>query len=157
MGTTIIPQGTALPLALLLTDGDPSKYPRVELYTPTGTSLGVVDLIHRNHGLYTPSGTTVMTTDAYVVGVYITYDDAGHTVESAAHLRSSEIYVQARYVELTDVVDGAVTVQTALARANAMASGKIVKSGGNQYAYRNSTDSANLFVLEDNDSERTPL
>ena len=58
---------------------------------------------------------------------------------------------------LTDVVDGSITVGTALARANAMASGKIVKSGGNQYAYRNNTDSATLFTLEDNDSERTPL
>ena len=157
MGTTIIPQGTTLPLALLLTDGDASKYPRMELYTPVGALLATIDLTHRAHGLYTPTATEVMTTDDYVVGVYIIYDDAGHTIESAAHLRSSEIFAQGRYMELTDVVDGSVTVGTALARANAMAAGKIVKSGGNQYAYRNSTDSVDLFVLEDNDNERTPL
>ena len=155
MGATIIPEGSDLPLTLALEDGATGKFPQVTLFSPIGTILSTHDLPHVGLGVYTAAG-VVMPAQDFVTALYIIYDDAGHTVESATYLRSSETFVQAAYVKADTPIDGPIDLQTALARVNSMASGRVVQTLGNRYTYRNATNTADLFTNEDNTTERTP-
>lgn len=60
------------------------------------------------------------------------------------------------YDELGESVDGSITARDALANANAMARGKILRSG-NDFAHRNNADDATLFTNQKSDTERTPI
>jgi hypothetical protein len=60
------------------------------------------------------------------------------------------------YDELGESVDGTITARDALANANAMARGKIIRSG-NDFAHRNNADDATLFTNQKSDTERTPI
>jgi len=156
MSVTVVRQGSPLPLSLTLEDGATTRYPLARLYAQDGTLLGTHSLTHRAFGLYT-NDSVVMTSDDFVSVVYIVYDDAAHTVESPNHLRASDIFAQPDALHADDVIDGSVTVSAVLARANAAAAGKIVRTLGNRYTYRNADDTADLFTLIDNDTERTPV
>jgi len=154
--STLIRQGDTLPLSLQLPDGVTSKYPQADIYSVAGALLTTVDLVHRATGLYTVD-TENMPAQDFVTVVYTVYDDAGHTIVSATYDRTSEVFVRAAFIALGDLVDGTVTVQTALARANAAAAGKVVRTMGNRYEYRNDADTGALFTNIDNDTERTPV
>ena len=155
--STLLRFGDPLPLALVLPDGNTGKFPQAEIYQPgSATPLTTVDLAHLANGVYVVTGQTMPDFD-YVLVLFITYNDAGHTIESSTHTRASETYVQSTFLREDDSVDGAITVKDALANANAMARGKITRIGTNQYAYRDSADGATLFTNEDNESERTPV
>jgi len=154
--STLIRQGDTLPLSLQLPDGVTTKYPQADIYGASGGHLTTVDLVHRATGLYTVD-TEAMPAEDFVTVVYTVYDDAGHTIVSGSYNRTSEVFVAALFVVLTDGVDGSITVQAALARANAAASGRVVRTMGNRYEYRNNANSAPLFTNIDNDTERTPL
>lgn len=156
MGTTIIAEGAELPISVAMEDGNTGVYPRATLFSPSGTILGIYDLVHRSIGVYTITG-VAMPAETFVTVLYVIYDDAGHTTESATYLRSSEVFALASYIQSTTVVDGTIDVQTALARLNSMAAGKIVQTLGNRYAYRNESDTVTLFTNEDNTTERTPV
>lgn len=156
MGATIIRPGSPLPLSLSLEDGDVTKFPQARVYAPDGTLLGTHDLTHRALGLYT-NDTETMFNEDFVTVLYIVYNNAGHTVESTEHLRASEVFAQPDALHIADVVDGTITVGDSLARTNAAASGKVVRTLGNNYTYRNNADDGDLFTNVDNDTERTPL
>lgn len=53
-------------------------------------------------------------------------------------------------------VDGTITAEDALANTNAMARGKIVRTG-NDFAHRNNADDATLFTNQKSNTERTPI
>jgi len=81
--------GTAVPIALILEDGNELQFPQAEIYaqgatTPTAT----IDLGHKARGSYEADWTPI------VVGTYravfITYADAGHTIENIVYSRAIE-------------------------------------------------------------------
>ena len=156
MSSTLVRVGENLPVSLLLFDGAAGKYPQVILYREDGTALGTHSLVHRANGLYTLSVSVVMPNEEFVIGVFITYDDAIHTIESATHIRVSDVFMRSAYVALTDLIDAAVDVSTILLRLNALAKGKIVRTS-NTYAYRDEADAVTLFSNQDGINERLPV
>lgn len=81
--------GTAVPLVLLLSDGNESQYPQAEVYAEGGTTpVATLDLPHKAQGRYeddwTPSSTGV-----YSV-IYIVYSDSGHTTENTSYSREAD-------------------------------------------------------------------
>ena len=146
--------GDSLPLALVLPDGAVGKFPQAEVYGLAGTLLNTYDLTHRAKGLYTNNGQT-MPAEAWVTVLYITYDNAGHSVESTAHRRTSDTFFTAAWMETGDAIDGATTVGNALANASAVARNKIIKTG-DLYTVRNRANDGDLFANTDNANERTP-
>ena len=156
MSGTLVRVGENLPVSLLLFDGATGKFPQVTLYKEDGTALSTSSLVHRANGLYTLSVSVVMPNEAFVIGVFITYDDAGHTIESATHVRVSDVYTRSAYVASDDVIDAAVDVATILKRLNALAKGKIIRTS-NTYAYRDEADAVTLFSNQDGINERLPV
>lgn len=81
--------GTAVPIAMVLEDGDETQYPRAFIYAQGGTTpVATLDLGHKALGRYeadwTPSVAGVF------AAVFIVYSDALHTVESIVYTREIE-------------------------------------------------------------------
>ena len=81
---------TPIPLTLQLWDGATDKYPQAEIRDSGGSlALGSpIDLPHVGSGLY--RDLTKSLASAQIISVtFVTYDDAGHTIESPIHQRST--------------------------------------------------------------------
>lgn len=92
MSSAILP-GQEVPIALLLEDGSEVMFPSVEIRDSTDTLLSTVNLSHVAGGLYT-GAPYVMPNDPWIVTTYITYSNAGRTVESAIHPRAIELFAR---------------------------------------------------------------
>jgi hypothetical protein len=78
--------GVAVPLSLVIDDGNTAQYPRAEIYLPNGaTPVDQVTLPHRNKGRYEQSWIPTLV-GIYVVH-YVTYTDIGHTNPSSTYSR----------------------------------------------------------------------
>lgn len=92
--------GEAVPLVMILEDGNENQYPQAEIYAPGGTSpIATVDLDHRVKGRYegswTPSSVGPFSAQFFV------YSDAGHTIENIVYVRA----VEQIFVSESDVDD----------------------------------------------------
>jgi len=81
--------GVAVPIVMVLEDGNTSMYPQAEIYAAGGTApITTLDLPHKAKGRYEASWTPPS------VGVYsalfITYADSGHLAESIVYTREVE-------------------------------------------------------------------
>lgn len=81
--------GTAVPIALILEDGNTAQFPQAEIYAQGGTTpLTTLDLDHKAQGRYEADWTP--TTAGTYSAVFIVYSDSGHTVENIRYTRSIE-------------------------------------------------------------------
>jgi len=92
--------GDAVPLVMILEDGNELQHPQAEIYAPGGTSpIATVDLPHKVKGRYEGSWTPS------AVGAYsaqfFTYSDAAHTIENIVYVRA----VEQIFVSQSDVDD----------------------------------------------------
>jgi len=81
--------GTAVPIVMILDDGNTTQFPQAEVYAAGGTvPLTTLDLLHKARGRYeasyTPSTVGVLST------VFIVYSDSGHTIENISYTREVE-------------------------------------------------------------------
>lgn len=100
-----VPFGGALNLELLLPDGNTGKYPQAHVYDSAGSEVAgsPFDLTHSANALYRNTAYTPGSAGRYSA-VYITYNDAGHTLESAKHGRAKEHFeVDSRIAEVTAI------------------------------------------------------
>lgn len=81
--------GNIVPLAMVLADGNELQYPQANVY-PEGASTpsATLNLVHKDLGRY--EATYIPTIAGIESVVYVTYSDAGHTVESAEYDRAVE-------------------------------------------------------------------
>ena len=91
MSASAILVGSSVALTLQLEDGDATKFPQAEIRNPAGTLLTTLDLAHVASGFYTNTNFTMPDED-WIAATYITYDDSGHTTESALHLRGQDVF-----------------------------------------------------------------
>jgi hypothetical protein len=155
-GSSIIIVGAAVPISLLLADGDAGKFPRAFVYDQSGALLITIDLTHSANGLYVPASVYSMPDRIFITVVFIVYDDALFAVESTKYNRVSDTFQKADYSTLASTIDGAQTLQSVLSRLNSMAAGKVVRTG-TRYAYRDEGDSSTLFTNDDQDAQRVPV
>jgi|PlaIllAssembly_1097288.scaffolds.fasta_scaffold00866_8 hypothetical protein len=81
--------GEPAALVLILEDGNTLMYPQVEVYASgSSTPLATVDLAHRAKGHY--EGIWTPATVGSYTALFITYADAGHSVESMLYTREGE-------------------------------------------------------------------
>jgi hypothetical protein len=81
--------GTAVPIVMILEDGNQSQFPQAEIYQAGGTlPITVLDLPHKSRGRYESSWTPPL------VGVYsavfTVYADSAHTIENITYTREVE-------------------------------------------------------------------
>ena len=81
--------GTAVPIAMILEDGNSTQFPQAEIYVVGGTlPISVLNLAHKAQGRYEAIWAPPL------VGVYsavfITYADAAHTIENITYSREME-------------------------------------------------------------------
>lgn len=89
-------------LRLQLADGDSGKFPQGEVYDSSGSLISTIDLIHQANGLYQAPVTFTSVGEFDVV--FITYNNAGHTVESGRHKRTADAYTVTEQVALSSEV-----------------------------------------------------
>jgi len=92
--------GVAVPLVMVLTDGNELQYPQAEIYAPGGTvPLSTIDIDHKVRGRYegswTPSAVGAFSAHFFV------YADAPHSVENIVYERA----VEQIFVTQSDVDD----------------------------------------------------
>jgi len=81
--------GEAVPIAMILDDGNELQYPQAEIYEPGAVvPTATLDLLHKVRGRYEESWTP-SAVGAYSA-VFIVYSDAAHTVENIVYERSIE-------------------------------------------------------------------
>lgn len=81
--------GDAVPLVMILEDGNELQHPQAEIYEPGGTSpVATVDLSHKVKGRYegswTPSAVGAFSAQFFV------YSDVGHAIENIVYVRAVE-------------------------------------------------------------------
>lgn len=81
--------GDTVGLELALQDGDGGKFPQASIYNAAGSLQITLDLTHTALGLYQVNWTSSEIEGHYSV-IYITYNDAGHTIESNKHGRVTD-------------------------------------------------------------------
>ena len=82
-------KGEAVYLVMNLAEGDEGLYPQAEIYEAgTSTKVTTVSLTHRAKGVY--DGTWTPAATGYFTALFITYIDAGHTVEYIVYGRATE-------------------------------------------------------------------
>ena len=97
----------ATTLSLQLEDGDATKHPQGTVYNDAGTPLSTEDLSHVAQGHYTAPFTFTILGDFFVV--YVVYDDAGHTTESANFFRSEDRFRVSEVEPKIDSIDSNVS------------------------------------------------
>lgn len=81
--------GTAVPLAMILEDGNVAQFPQAEIYAAGGTlPLSVLDLVHKAQGRYEASWTPPLV--GVYAAIFIVYSDAAHTIENIVYTREIE-------------------------------------------------------------------
>jgi len=86
--------GNPLPLELLLSDGDATKFPQAivrDIATGTPVAGSPFDLTHLGEGLYRYTSFTPTATGNFRA-VFIVYEEVGHTTESVAYPRSTDSF-----------------------------------------------------------------
>ena len=85
--------GVAIPLTLVIDDGDIDQHPRAEIYLPNGISpVDQVALEHKNKGRYEDNWTPTLV-GTYIVH-YVVYLDVGRTIPSTKYSRElDQIFV----------------------------------------------------------------
>lgn len=93
MSSIITQSGEAVPLALILEDGNTSKFPQAKVYDAVGSAVPVstVDLTHLTLGYYYAS--YVVPSASKFTVVYTVFDDVGRTVISPAYTRAQDILI----------------------------------------------------------------
>ena len=81
--------GDNLLVELVLPDGNTGKFPQVEIYNAAGTLQDTLDLTHTASGLYQVEWTNT-DTEGHYSAIFITYNNAGHTIESGKHERVAD-------------------------------------------------------------------
>lgn len=119
----------ATELNLLLDDGATGKFPQGTVYDSGGTPLSTLDLSHVAQGLYTSSFTFTSTGDFIVV--YVTFTNAGHTIESKRYGRATDrfrVSPSTTVVESTAQVGSTSTeIRTSLTQADNFFNGMFVQ------------------------------
>lgn len=81
--------GTPVSLAVILEDGNAAMFPQAEIYAAGSSApLAVLDLPHKARGRYEANWTPP--SPGVFAAIFITYSDAGHTVESIVYTREIE-------------------------------------------------------------------
>lgn len=81
--------GVAVPLVMILEDGSEDKYPQAEIYGAGGTfPVTTLSLSHTARGRY--EAEWVPSAVGAFSAVFITYVDAGHSIESIVYTREVE-------------------------------------------------------------------
>jgi hypothetical protein len=85
--------GESVPLAVVLEDGNTSKYLQAKVFDELGspTPIASVDLTHLSGGYYY-GAYTVLSTGKYIV-VYTVYEDLARTIPSVVYGRSDDLIV----------------------------------------------------------------
>lgn len=131
MSAVDILQGQAVPLALQLEDGDTGKFPQAVVRNPAGGAVvgSPFDLAHRGEGGYTNTALT-MPTETFLHVTYITYNEVGHTTESAVHLRAQDVFKRVDILS-DDTPFGGADVAAILADTNSLDATKITTARAN--------------------------
>ena len=81
--------GEALPLVMILEDGNELQYPQAEIYAPGGTTpVATIDLPHQVKGRY--EGNWTPTSVGPFAAHFFVYADAGHSIENIVYVRAVE-------------------------------------------------------------------
>jgi hypothetical protein len=81
--------GEAVPLVMILEDGNENQYPQAEIYEAGATvPLATIDLDHKVKGRY--EGTWTATSVGAFSAQFFVYSDAGHTIENIVYVRAVE-------------------------------------------------------------------
>lgn len=84
MASISITIGEPADLALVLENGDETKFPQVNIYEPSNaTPIHTMDLDHAAEGMYRPDPAWTPGAVGHYHGIYTVYDDAARTVKSA--------------------------------------------------------------------------
>jgi len=83
MASISITIGEPADLALVLENGDETKFPQVNVYEPANaTPVHTMDLDHVAEGMYRPDPVWTPSAVGHYHGIYTVYDDAARTVKS---------------------------------------------------------------------------
>jgi len=98
--------GDPIDLNLQLHDGATDKFPQVTLRDEDGVELvgSPVDLVHVGQGLY-QSDAILMPDTREVTGVFITFNNAIHTILSIIHQRDLEIFTPSSAAEIIAILE----------------------------------------------------
>ena len=81
--------GTAVPIVMILEDGNVTQHPQAEVYAVGGVSpLATLDLVHTARGRYEASYTPAAV--GVLSAVFIVYADVGHSIENIVYTREVE-------------------------------------------------------------------
>ena len=81
--------GTAVPIVMVLEDGNEAQYPRADIYAAGGTvPLASLDMDHKVNGRYETSWTPT-SAGTYAVH-FITFSDDARTIENIVYTREAE-------------------------------------------------------------------
>lgn len=88
--------GEIVPLNLQLGDGATSKFPQAEVRDQDDVLITIVSLEHKSKGLYAPATLSdiTMPNKTSITATYIVYDDAPHTIVSAAYDRDLDTFIR---------------------------------------------------------------
>lgn len=90
--------GTAVPITMILEDGNESQYPQAEIYNGGSFPLSVLNLVHKGRGRYEATWTPPI--PGVFCAVFIVYADSEHTVENINYTREIEqIFATANNVD----------------------------------------------------------
>lgn len=92
--------GDAVPLVMILEDGNEVQYPQAEIYLPGGTSpIATIDLDHKVKGRY--EGSWTPTAVGAFSAQFFVYADLAHSIENIVYVRA----VEQIFVSESDVDD----------------------------------------------------
>lgn len=86
--------GDKVPVQLQLPDGETGFFPQAEIRDSDDNLLTTLDLAHVAEGNYKPSSDYTMPNEDFIVVLYITYSDSGHTTEATQYARVSESFAK---------------------------------------------------------------
>jgi hypothetical protein len=80
--------GTAVPIAMILEDGNESQFPQAEIYNGGSFPLSVLNLVHKGRGRYEANWTPPIA--GVFAAIFIVYSDSAHTIENIVYTREIE-------------------------------------------------------------------
>lgn len=80
--------GTAVPITMILEDGNESQFPQAEIYNGGPFPISVLNLIHKGRGRYEASWIPPIV--GVFSAVFIVYADVAHVIENIVYSREME-------------------------------------------------------------------
>jgi len=148
--------GVPFPLTMILEDGNEVQFPQANVFVEGATApTATIDLPHKTLGYY-QAPWTPLAVGVYTI-VFVTYSDAGHTVESLTYTRAVEQLLVSNN-EVDDLMDIVVRI-LGLVHENVYIDNTIFDAYGQLVASRVRVfdSSANMDAATDGGSETTGL